>query len=102
MTGSSCDPTVQSARNNIDGQSLSFTFVGTFSHLDLSFLYCNNNSSIGTSVYMAAASTDKSGGYAVSVDNQAMTSVDAFAGASAAPSCGYAVHYPPYAIKISP
>lgn len=55
---------------------------------------------IGTSVYMAAASTDKSGGYVVSVDNQAVSSIDAFAGTSAAPSCGFAVRYLTYVMTF--
>lgn len=45
---------------------------------------------LGTAVYMAAAKTDISGGYTVSIDGQAPVAIDGFSGTSSTPNCGFA------------
>lgn len=39
---------------------------------------------------MAAAKTDTSGGYTVSIDGQAPVAIDGFSGTSSTPNCGFA------------
>lgn len=67
------------------------TFTFSFTGMQSKNLISTHQTNVieGIAVYMAAATTDHSGGYTVSIDGQAPVQLDGYS-ANPTPNCGYA------------